>query len=198
MGFIYILTFPNMKSYVGQTTRRLSKRFAEHRQDDSNCVLLKRAIDKYGWDSITIITNEMVNEELDDQEEFLIASLGTLSPKGYNLREGGSRGKDSQETRERKSEAMKQVLRSGHTEETKKKIGIGISGENNGNYGKLGGKHQSSKTIYQYSLDGGFITEYGGAREAARCIGGLQSNISSCARGSIKSAYGFKWSYTNE
>ena len=49
MGFIYILTFPSMKSYVGQTTRTLAKRFAEHRQDDSNCVLLKRAIDKYGW-----------------------------------------------------------------------------------------------------------------------------------------------------
>ena len=195
MGFIYILTFPNMKSYVGQTTRRLSKRFSEHRQDDSNCVLLKKAIDKYGWDSITIITNEMADEELDDQEEFLIASLGTLSPKGYNLREGGSRGKDSQETRERKSEAMTGRMKS---KEARHKISIGVSGENNSNFGKLGGKHQSSKNIYQYSLDGVFIKEYGGAREAARCIGGLQSNISSCARGDIKSAYGFKWSYTTE
>jgi group I intron endonuclease len=158
-------------------------------------VLLKRAIDKYGWDSITIITNEMADEDLDDQEEFLIASLGTLSPKGYNLREGGSRGKDSQETRERKSEAMKEVMRS---EETKQKISVGVSGENNGNFGKLGGKHQSSKPIYQYSLDGIYMTEYGGAREAARCIDGLQSNISSCARGDIKSAYGFLWSYTKK
>ena len=82
--------------------------------------------------------------------------------------------------------------------ETKQKISIGVSGENNSNFGKLGGKHQSSKNIYQYSLDGVFIKEYGGAREAARCIGGLQSNISSCARGDIKSAYGFKWSYTTE
>ena len=62
MGFIYILTFPNMKSYVGQTTRTLAKRFSEHRQNDSNCVLLKKAIHKYGWDSITIITNEMADE----------------------------------------------------------------------------------------------------------------------------------------
>jgi len=195
MGFIYILTFPSMKSYVGQTTRTLAKRFAEHRQDDSNCVLLKRAIDKYGWDSITIITNEMADEELDEQEEFLIDSLRTLSPNGYNLRGGGSRGKDSQETRERKSEAMKQVFSSDHSKETKQKISIGVSGKNNSNFGKLGGKHQSSKSIHQYSLDGVFIKEYGGAREAARCIGGLQSNISSCARGDIKSAYRFLWKY---
>ena len=89
MGFIYILNFPSMKSYVGQTTRSLATRFAEHRQNDSNCILLKRAIDKYGWDSITIISNEVMDEELDDQEEFLIDSLRTLSPNGYNLRGGG-------------------------------------------------------------------------------------------------------------
>jgi group I intron endonuclease len=184
-----------MKSYVGQTTRRLSKRFSEHKQNDSNCILLKRAIDKHGWGSITIITNEMADDELDDQEEFLINSLRTLSPNGYNLREGGSRGKDSQETRERKSEAMRGRMKS---EEARQKIRIGVSGENNSNFGKLGGKHQSSKNIYQYSLDGVFIKEYGGAREAARCIGGLQSNISSCARGKIPSAYRFVWSYTTE
>jgi group I intron endonuclease len=177
---------------VGQTTRRLSKRFSEHRQDGSNCVLLKRAIDKYGWNNIIIITNKVPNEQLNDQEEFLISSMRTLSPCGYNLREGGSRGKDSLETRARKSEAMKEVMKS---EDTKKKISIGVSGEKNSNFGKLGGKHQSSKKIYQYSLDGMFIKEYGGAREAARCIGGLQSNISSCARGSIHKSYGFIWKY---
>ncbi len=193
MGFIYILTFPNMKSYVGQTTRRLSKRFSEHKQDDSNCILLKRAIDKYGWDSITIITNEMADEELDDQEEFLIDSLRTLSPNGYNLRGGGSRGKDSQETRERKSEAMKQVFRSGHSKDTKQKISNSLKKNN-----RKGGNHTQSKITYQYSLDGVFIKEHAGAREAARDVNGLQSNISSCARGDIKSAYGFKWSYTTE
>ena len=190
MGFIYILTFPSMKSYVGQTTRTLAKRFAEHRQDDSNCVLLKRAIDKYGWGSITIITNEMADEELDEQEEFLIDSLRTLSPNGYNLRGGGSRGKDSQETRDRKSEAMTGRMKS---KEARQKIGIGVKKGN-----RKGINHTQSKITYQYSLSGVFIKEHAGAREAARDVDGLQSNISSCARGDIKSAYGFKWSYTNE
>jgi group I intron endonuclease len=190
MGFIYILTFPNMKSYVGQTTRRLSKRFSEHRQEDSNCILLKRAIDKYGWDSITIITNEMPNEKLDDQEEFLIDSLRTLSPNGYNLRGGGSRGKDSQDTCERKSEAAVERMKS---EEARQKISIGVKKGN-----RKGRNHTQSKITYQYSLDGVLIKEHASANEAARDIGGLQSNISSCARGDIKSAYGFKWSYITE
>lgn len=190
MGFIYVLTFPSMKSYVGQTTRNLAKRFAEHQQDDNHSVLLKRAIDKYGWDSVTIITNEMPDEELDDQEEFLIDSLRTLSPNGYNLRGGGSRGKDSQETRERKSEAMTGRMKS---EKARQKISESVKKGN-----RKGRNHTQSKTIYQYSLDGVFIKEYGGAREAARDIDGLQSNISSCARGDIKSAYEFLWSYTEK
>ena len=190
MGFIYILNFPSMKSYVGQTTRSLATRFAEHRQNDSNCILLKRAIDKYGWDSITIISNEVMDEELDDQEEFLIDSLRTLSPNGYNLRGGGSRGKDSLETRERKSEAASERMKS---EEARQKIGIGVKKGN-----RKGRNHTQYKFTYQYSLDGLFIKEHASANEAARCIDGLQSNISSCARGDIKSAYGFKWSYTTE
>jgi group I intron endonuclease len=177
---------------VGQTTRRVSKRFWEHRQDDTNCILLKRAIDKHGWDKISIITNEVPDEQLNDQEEFLISSLRTLSPYGYNLREGGSRGKDSEETRVRKSKAMKEVMRN---EEIRNRISESLQGEKNPNFGKLGIKHHSSKKIYQYSLDGLFIKDYGSAREAARFIDGLQSNISSCARGSLKQSYGFIWKY---
>ena len=191
MGFIYILTFPfpSMKSYVGQTTRKLSKRFWEHRQQDSNCALLKRAIDKYGWQNITIIVNEVPDDDLNNQEEFLIRSLRTLAPQGYNLTEGGSNGKDSEETRKKKSDARKDVP---HTKETKQKISKSLVGH----LGVRGSKHSSSKIIYQYSLDRTYIQEFESAREAARSIpNGHQGNISSCARGKLKSSCGFIWSY---
>ena len=36
MGFIYILTSPSGKSYIGQTNRPIEERFKEHQKSNSN------------------------------------------------------------------------------------------------------------------------------------------------------------------
>ncbi|APC25574.1 GIY-YIG catalytic domain-containing endonuclease [Only Syngen Nebraska virus 5] len=126
MGFIYTLTSPSGKSYVGQTIRPIEERFNEHQKPSSYCVLLYRAIDKHGWDNFTVDYYECPDDELNKHETWMIRLMGTLSPGGYNLKEGGSRGKMSEESKKKMSES-----RSGekhhfygktHTEESKKKM----------------------------------------------------------------------------
>ena len=74
-----------------------------------------------------------------------------------------------------------------HTEETKRKISEVQSGE----------KHPSSKRVYQF-LDGMCIGSFGSSKEAGRHLKKTGSNIRKCANGvkGYKTAYGFKWSYT--
>jgi len=274
MGFIYILTSPSGKSYVGQTTRPIEERFSEH-QKPSRCVAIYRAIKKHGWDNFDKSWYECVDDwDLDYHETWLIRELGTLSPGGYNLTTGGSGGIPSEETKKKISEAntgkkhteeTKKKIRESkignilseetkkkiseshtgeknhsygktgdkchwygknHTEETKKKMSEALSGEKHPMYGRehteeakkkiseahagkilsqehkkkiseaqLGEKHHNSKTMYQYDLDENYIRSFGSCREAGRYLNTNSSHISECARGKIKSAGGFKWSY---
>jgi group I intron endonuclease len=119
MGYIYTLTSPNGKSYIGQTIRSIEERFKEHRKKKSGCVALYNAIKFHGWENFNIDWYECPDDELNKNEKWMVGLLGTLSPRGYNLREGGgSRGKHSEESKKTNSEAH---LGKKHTEETKEK-----------------------------------------------------------------------------
>ncbi|AGE60166.1 GIY-YIG catalytic domain-containing endonuclease [Acanthocystis turfacea Chlorella virus WI0606] len=108
MGFIYMLTSPSTKSYIGQTTRPIKERLKEHQYSNSDCVAISRAIQKYGWDKFEKHWYEVPDEELNDHEEMMVEVLGTLAPSGYNLKEGGgSGGKLSEETKKKIGAANK-------------------------------------------------------------------------------------------
>ena len=218
-----MLKSPSGKSYVGQTIRSIEKRFEEHRGKSSNCVAISGAIEKYGWENFEKNYYEVPDDDLDFYEEMLIALLGTLSPDGYNLKEGGGNGKPSEETRQKQREAQlgEKNLMFGKTgenspnfgkpqsEETKQKKREAQLGEKCYMWGKpkskdqkqkireatLGEKNHSSKRVYQYDLDGTFIASFGSAGEAGRHLEKGGSHIRDCARGERKTAYMFKWSY---
>lgn len=61
--------------------------------------------------------------------------------------------------------------------------------------GFTGSKNIQSKIVYQFSLDGEFITSYESTHEAAKITGFKQAGISSAARGRYQKSHGFKWSY---
>jgi len=107
MGFIYMLTSPSGKSYIGQTRNTVEERFRKHRTCNSSCTALVNAVKKYSWEKFQIDSYECPDDELDKHEEMLIETLGTLSPGGYNLKEGGANNSPSEETRSKISAKLK-------------------------------------------------------------------------------------------
>ncbi len=206
----------NGKSYIGQTIRTIEKRFEEHQKTRSHCRALYNAIKKYGWDSFIVDYYECPDEDLNFDEELLVREMGTLSPNGYNLKEGGGNGKHSEETKQKMSES--QTGEKNHkygkkqSDDSNKKRSEAMTGENNHNYGKpiskqvkqkireanSGDNNHMSKRVYQYDLYGNFIGSFTSCGEAGRHLNKDRSVIAKCARGSRrhKSAYKFKWSYT--
>ena len=135
MGYIYCITSPSLKKYIGQTKNSVEQRFKNHQSKSSNCTLLKRAAKKYGWGHMVVeILVECPNEDLDKNEIECIKRYRTLAPEGYNCTTGGESKKEyCEETRKKQSETIKRGLAEGrykmpncngrkHTEETKQKI----------------------------------------------------------------------------
>jgi group I intron endonuclease len=124
MGWIYqIKNIINDKVYIGQTTHlNVANRWVDHIKSinsgaDSHLI---RAFKNYGLDKfIFSVIHEIHNDKLDEFEIKEIYERNSLSPNGYNIREGGSRGKHSQESIDkiRKSHIGKK-----HTDETKEKL----------------------------------------------------------------------------
>ena len=132
--------------------------------------------------------------------------MRTLSPDGYNLIEGGgSRGKMSEESKQKMSGENHHMWGKTHDDETKQKIGNGNRGKTMSeesrqkmSKSRTGEKHCNSKRVYQYNLDGTFINSFGSSGEAGLHMKKDGSLIRRCALGvkGYKTAYRFKWSYT--
>lgn len=116
------------KCYVGQTWDTLPSRWRGHQRKDSPCLALKRAINKHGKNNFSISTLTIVHtqKDLDDAETYWTKYFNCLAPAGYNLKEGGARGKFSQETLLKMSVSRR--LRPPISEETKKKISLTLTG----------------------------------------------------------------------
>jgi group I intron endonuclease len=93
IGYIYKITSPTGKVYVGQT-RRLNRRIIEHKSynRESNSIVHK-SINKYGWDNHKFeILDEVSVSKLDNAEQFYISicnSFVGINPNGMNLTIGG-------------------------------------------------------------------------------------------------------------
>jgi group I intron endonuclease len=123
MGYIYMLTSPNGKSYIGQTYRPIEKRLEDHRTGkSSDCVAIYNAIQYHGWENFEKDWYEVPDEDLNKHEELMVEVLGTLSPDGYNLKGGGGNGKHSAETRQKMSEShIGKILTDEHKQNMRKK-----------------------------------------------------------------------------
>lgn len=152
-GIIYKATFENGKCYIGQTTKTLKTRRSAHiTNNHRKNVCFRRAIDKYGKDSISweIIDTASSIEELNEKEQYWIeyynSYINSENSNGYNMTLGGSSTLGwipSQKTKENISKSLKgkfagnkspQYGKTGelstwwgrkHTEEEKRKIAEG-------------------------------------------------------------------------
>lgn len=171
IGEIYlVVNKTNNKCYVGQARKQqwgTTGRWKSHLREAVNtvkygtkdhCVLLNQAIRKYGPESFEVKKIEDVHDEnIDEREAFYIKEYNSVSPNGYNLNQGGARGKDSDETREKKRQMR---LNKTHTDEVKAKISKGQLGNRRE---KIKRKHQEDNDLPKYIVAkriGGVLTGY--------------------------------------
>lgn len=110
-GIVYLaLSRTSGKGYVGQTTQDIQARWRSHRY--GRCHALRAAIQKYGADDFDLVPLALADDasSLDRLEQDWIEKLNTISPGGYNLKEGGANGKPTEQVRQRMSAAHQGVL----------------------------------------------------------------------------------------
>ena len=121
MGFIYKITSPSNKLYVGQTKRKVpEKRWKEHCQESlsGKTHALSNAIRKYGAENMTFeAIEECPDDMLNEREHYWIEKLNSLRPNGYNLRSGGGVNELCEESRARISatKLQKSISKKGYT-----------------------------------------------------------------------------------
>ena len=85
MGCVYVLkNIKTKKMYVGQTNN-FERRMKEHAGWE-NKSLIGKAIRRYCWIAFRKYVFYIPDEELDFLERELICRLGTIAPKGYNVK----------------------------------------------------------------------------------------------------------------
>lgn len=108
---IYLLTnIVNGKIYIGQTWLPLHIRMGKEGSNYKNSLYLYGAIQKHGADKFQyeILVQCRDQESADYLEEYFINQYDSRNHQiGYNLKEGGSAGRHSDETRKKISETLK-------------------------------------------------------------------------------------------
>jgi len=86
-GIIYKILFPNGKVYIGQTKRSLHIRMREHRRDDSGCIKLKNALNKYPPEEVyaSVLKSNIPIKFLDWWENHYILEYDSIR-NGYNIK----------------------------------------------------------------------------------------------------------------
>lgn len=179
LGTVYRIIFPNNKSYIGKTLN-FSKRVREHKDlykrekyPEYNCKLYK-AIRKYGWDNLNIVSLEdNIPEELLNIKECEYIQGFNSFKNGYNSTTGGEGNilsedhkrkiseaqigeknhnygkKASLETRKKMSESHSKRQRMPTSEETKLKISLSKKGKT---YEDIYGKEKAAQMKLNMSI----------------------------------------------
>lgn len=206
MGFIYKITSPTGKIYVGQT-KRLKVRIWEYRwRSKKRTSIVHNSIRKYGWEAHTFeILEECDNEVLSEREIFWIKEMDSYfmtNPNGMNMTTGGEKGARSWrhdiERRKKMSEKFKgengTFYGKRHTEEVKKILSEKATrrhidrGTKIPEWGVEKMLSNRRKSVVCYDSNGYFVNEYphSGVAASSLCI----SN--SCIKDSLK--YG-SWAF---
>jgi group I intron endonuclease len=112
-GIIYKAAGPTGKVYIGQTTKLLNRRKADHkfralkgdRRTPFQIALLDEGFKNFTWEQIDTAENKA---ELDQKEKYWVDHYDSMNPaKGYNNTDGGIHYSPSVETRRKIGEANK-------------------------------------------------------------------------------------------
>lgn len=219
MGQIYGIknTLTNQIVYVGQTIRNYKIRWSQHKQQSKDRDYpLYNAFHKYGIENfLPFLIEECDNSLLDEKEQYWINFYNTsINKSGYNITLGGNTVSDKIKKPVYQYDLNGQYIQSFESiNEAQWQIGK-CAGTNiqkavnhiiDSAYGFLWSlekkdfikplKHTYKKIIYQYDKNNNFIQQYDSVNLAAKALNKPPANISACALGKRKTAYGFIWSY---
>lgn len=198
------------KSYIGQS-KDIEKRWKAHKSIAFNKksklykLPLYAGIRYYGLENVTFEIVELApRNELNHLEQYYIKEMNTFHD-GYNNDSGGDAPTEvSDETRRKKSQALKGVKKS---KEHCRAISKAKKGSNNPQWGKLGKDSHSSKAVQMLHKETGkLVMDFGSMAEAASWLieKGITKNkrayshICECCQGINMNAYGYKWKYKEE
>lgn len=99
---------------------------------------------------------------------------------------------------ETKKKMSKAHIGKKHTNEWKKLASKRFSGRNNPNFGNYESESKSSKTVYQFDLEGNLIGIFQSIAEASKKTKTCKTSISSCCHFKLKKAGGYKWALNKE
>jgi group I intron endonuclease len=132
MGFLYRLTSPSGKQYVGITSGTVKNRWRYHRKDRlvDRTPALSKAIKKYGYSSFLVETLVEADwDSLVEIEKRAIRKFKTKAPAGYNLTDGGEGTPGYKHTESAKKKLRELATGRTYSEETNKKKGSGWRGK---------------------------------------------------------------------
>lgn len=149
-GYIYKITSPSDKIYIGQTVNLKNRKNQYSSYHCKNQIALFNSIKKYSWDKhiFEIIEEHEIDVDktiINEREKYWISFYDSFR-NGLNCNEGGNGNtgfKFSEETKKKMSETRKEKKQS---EETKKKRSNSLKGKNNPNFGKKISQEQKEKT----------------------------------------------------
>lgn len=162
---VYVHCFPNGKRYVGITKQEPYRRWSN---GNAYKGLMRRAIEKYGWENIEhiIVANGLDKDDACSTEIRLIKEYDTTNKKnGYNLSTGGEFG-------------FSGVIRN---KQWCEKIA-----------------DSKKKKIIQYSTDGEILNAFESILDAAESIGGSFRVISANCNRKKRTAYGYVWRFDGD
>lgn len=220
----------NDKHYVGQTMQPFWERWKSgYGYRNGKQPYFERAIVKYGWDNFDhiILKEGLTHEQANFWEKYYINLWDCTNPKrGYNIKEGRSNGRLSEETRWKISksrtrkkygkrgplrEETKEKISEAHkrksymSELAKKKLSEKWSGSNNPNYNNHSPLSKERKEKLRQSdprrknvvcVETGKI--YISSRHAEEQTGICHSGIVRSCNNTKKTAGGFHWKYLEE
>jgi len=205
VGTIYlIINKINGHKYVGQTTRGMNKRWAQHIQEANRMSQypLHKAMRKHGNHNFMVKELEECDTKLlNEREEYYIEKFNTFnSSAGYNATSGGEGGLLSDETKQKISDKKSEMV---YTDEHCDNISKGLKDklDNNEKWGfhlpenrGEGGKHLRSK-IMSINVETGEERVWDSASEAAIELTGNRKKCGNIIRAMDNGwkAYGYLW-----
>ena len=200
-GYIYKITSPTGKIYIGKTTW-LYKRKSNYKQFQCKQQrILYNSLKKYGFNNHNfdiILEKKATNEELYDLEIFYIEKYNSYimdNPNGMNLTKGGDgfRGNHTEATKLKISNTKKNTPRTQKQKDASlRQWGKKLNKTPKGIYNQA----ESRKIpILQLDKFGNFIKEWKSAKDVQIEIGLCRKNISCNLRGKTTHAYGYIWKY---